>query len=157
MTLSSSVKVPAALFLLSFIGLLSPYAESEEGRWELIGKSRTDTCWYIDTETISYSSRGIVSAWVKTVPDKATTDYGEDVERTEGILRKIQERYFGDYEYTEGLWELDCSKNMFRLLYFCAYNKKDEIITSSLTSDAEWSFIIPGSVGEIIQEAVCKK
>jgi hypothetical protein len=139
------------------IGLLPPYANSEEERWKLAGKSRTDTLWYIDTESISYPSKDVVSVWVKTVPENTATGYVEGTESTDDILKKIQEKYFGDYKYTEGLWELDCARSMFRLLYFCVYSKGNKVITSPLTPDAEWSSIIHGSVGESIQEAVCKR
>ncbi len=142
-------------FMASFILLFPYYAESGEGRWKLIGKSVTETLWYTDDETVSHPAEHIVAVWVKSIPDKNRTGYTEEQEKPEVILKRIQERYFGNYEYTEGLWELDCSKSLFRLLYFCAYDKNGDILTSMVTPDAEWSFILPGSAGEALFEAVC--
>ena len=139
----------------SFVLLFSHYAGSEEGRWKLFGRSMTGTLWYMDTETVTRPAENIVAVWVKSVPDKTRTDATEEKEKTEAILKRIQEKYFGDYEYTDGLWELDCSKSLFRLLYFCAYNKGGDILTSRMSPDAEWSFVLPASAGEALLEAVC--
>lgn len=157
MKIAFSTMVITSLIQVSIIVSLSPNAKAGEERWELIGKSMTDTLWYIDTETISQPSDDVVSVWVKCIPEKADTDFSEREETTEEILKKIQTRNFGDYGYTEGLWELECSKTMYRILYFCVYNRTGEIVTSTLTPDAEWSFIIPESVGETLLEAVCKR
>ena len=138
-----------------FVALLSAAARPEETRWKLIGKSETETQWYIDTETISRPTETSVSVWVKSIPDKLHADEPEGTESTEAILKRIQERYFGDYDRTEALWELDCSRAMFRLLYFCAYSRNGEPLVSILTPDAEWSFILPKSAGESVREAVC--
>lgn len=146
-----------AITVLSLLTLApsSARAESDEGRWKLIGKSKTDTLWYIDTSTLSRPSKDIVSVWVKTVPAKTDKEFLEEEESIANILKKIQARSFGDYEYTEALWEVNCSTATFRLLYFAAYNNRDEMITSILTPAAEWSSIVDGSVAETLREAVC--
>ncbi len=141
----------------SFVLLSSHYAGSEEGRWKLFGRSMTGTLWYMDTETVTRPAENIVAVWVKSIPDKTSADDMEEKEKTEAVLKRIQEKYFGDYEYTDGLWELDCLKSLFRLLYFCAYNKNSGILTSRLAPDAEWSFTLPGSAGEALLEAVCTR
>jgi len=152
-----TILILAAALLVSLAGCASFITKPGEGEWKFIGKSRTGTSWYIDRETASGPSGDIITAWVKSIPEKVNTEYEGEEESPETILKKIQGKYFGDYEYTEGLWELDCARNMLRLLYFCAYNKENEIITSYLTPDAGWSYIIQGSVGEAIQEVVCRR
>lgn len=142
--------------LLAAVPVLVSAAGPEAGRWEMIGKSRTGTCWYVDIETPARGRGDPVSFWLKSVPDKASSGLPEDAEQTEDILKRIQERYFGDYEYTEALWELSCTRPAFRILYFCAYDVTGAPIFSRLTPDAEWSLILPGSVGEIIFEALCR-
>jgi hypothetical protein len=142
----------------SFLLLLLPHsAEPGEGRWKLFGKSLTGTSWYMDTETVSRPSENVVAVWVKSVPDKTGTDQTEEPEETEAILKRIQGKYFGAYEYTEGLWELDCSKSLFRLLYFCAYEQNGDILVSRISPDAEWSFVLPGSAGEALAAVVCPR
>jgi hypothetical protein len=153
---SFPINVLAAALLVSLVACASLSTKPEAGEWKLIGKSRTGTSWYIEKESASVPSGGIISVWVKSIPEMLNTDEGEE-ESTEIILKKIQGKYFGDYAYTEGLWELDCARNMFRLLYFCAYDKENKIITSNLSPDAEWSHIMQGSAGETIQEVVCRK
>jgi len=157
MKVSLPVNVLAVALLVSLVGCASLTTRPGAGEWKFIGKSRTGTSWYIERETASGPSGDIITLWVKSIPEKVNTEYGGNDESTETILKNIQEKYFGDYEYTEGLWELDCARNMFRLLYFCAYSKENKIITSYLTPDAGWSYIIQGSVGETIQEAMCSR
>jgi hypothetical protein len=106
---------------------------------------------------MSHPSQNLVSVWVKSVPDpdRKASGEAEDGEGTEDILKRLQERYFGDYGHTEALWEIDCLRASFRLLYFSGYRLDGGILFSTLTPDAEWSLIIPGSVGETVREAVC--
>ncbi len=146
-----------AILFSIILAVSLPSARSEEERWKSIGKSKTGTRWFIDTDTLARPSENLVSVWVRSVPDpeKSPPVEPEDMENTEDTLKRIQERYFGEYGYTEALWELDCSSAMFRLLYFCAYSGDNETLSSTLTPDAEWSFIMPGSVGEILRESVC--
>lgn len=97
----------------------------------------------------------IASVWVRSIPDRPVNDRKAEKQTPGAVLKDIQEKYFGDYAYTEGLWEIDCPKAMFRILYFCAYTTEGSVLFSSLTPDAGWSFIIRGSVGETLREAVC--
>ena len=148
-----SLIVVAAFFSLTLLSLR--HADAEEGRWKLFGKSVTETLWHLDTETVSRPSERVVAVWVKSVPDRARTPETEGTERTEAVLKRIQEKYFGDYAYTEGLWELDCPRALFRLLYFCAWDKNGLILDSRITPEAPWSFILPGSAGDALRETVC--
>ncbi len=149
-----SAGLASAIFLLVMM-FASVAMSSKDGKWKLIGKSKTETLWYIDTESLSGRPGSIISVWVKAVPARADTDFLEGEESTELILKKIQQRNFGDYEYTEGLWELDCPRAMFRLLYFAAFNKLDEVIASILTPQAEWSSIVHGGISETTYESLC--
>ena len=157
MKASFTFNILAAALLVSLAGCASLTTRPEAGEWKFLGKSRTDTSWYIEKEPASGPSGDIITVWVKSIPEKVNTEYEGEEESTETILKKIQGKYFGEYEYTEGLWELDCARSMFRLLYFCTYNKENKINTSHLTPDAEWSYIIQGSVEETIQEVECRK
>ena len=152
---TTALKALSALLLVFILGLPLSWAGPGEGRWRLIGRSTTDTLWYIDTATITYPSKDIVSVWIKSIPAKSYTAESEDARQTGTLLRQIQERYFGDYEVTEGLWEFNCSQIMFRILYFSACDRNGDTITSTLSPDAGWSSIMPGSVGEVVHEAVC--
>lgn len=147
--------------VLIFVCLLSLSVESRSAnageygeRWKLAGVSRTDTLWYIDNETISASS-GVFSFWVRSVPDNAGTVNEDKETPPKQVLKDIQERNFGDYEYTEALWEIDCTNDKFRILYFAAYGRNGEGLNSSLTPDAPWTTVIQGSASETLWETVC--
>ncbi len=157
MKLNPSVQHLTVFLTVILVALLPSRSHPEENRWKFIGKSGTETRWYIDIKSMSHPSHNLVSVWVRSVPDPDWNYSGtmEDGEGTEEILKRIQERYFGDYGHTEALWEIDCLMVSFRLLYFSAYRRDGEILFSTHTPDAEWSLIIPGSVGEIVPETVC--
>jgi hypothetical protein len=142
------------LFLLFLCAL---NADAEAGRWKLFGKSMTGTRWHMDTETITRPSPEIVSVWVRSIPDKVITDDGQEEEEPGTVLKRIQEKYFGEYEYAEGLWELECSKSLFRLLYFCVYSRNGDIVTSRVSPDSEWAAVLPGSAGEALLSTVCAR
>lgn len=144
-----------AVIILSLTLVFSAESMASE-RWKFIGKSKTETLWFVDIESLSGLPASIISVWLKSIPARTDTDFLEGEESTEVILKKIQERNFGDYEYTEGLWELDCSRVLFRLLYFAAFNKRNVIIASSLTPEAEWSSIVHGGVSETMYETLCR-
>ncbi len=148
-------RILLSLWLFIFFVFLSDPVHSEERNWRFIGTSKTETVWYIDIDNLDRLSGDIISVWLKTVPARTDADFVEGEENTESILKKIQARSFGDYEYTLGLWEMDCSKTVFRILYFAAYGKQDEVVASSLTTDAEWSSIVPGSVSETMYDRLC--
>jgi len=154
--MSWSGKILIALFLIALMGLFSSDAQSEEGRWKEVGKSRTDTKWYIDATSASRTSGNSISVWVRSIPDKSDAKDNGGEGHAWRIMKEIQAKYFGTYEFTDGLWELDCSRGMFRVLYFVAYDKNGQIITSLLTPDAHWEFIIPESAGESLQKGLCK-
>lgn len=139
-----------SLFILS-CGLTN--AEAGE-RWTLVGKSQTETKWYINMDSLSGIYGPAFSFWVRSIPDKTATEKEED---TEEILRGIQRRNFGDYDYTEALWQIDCEKCVTRVLYFVAYQKDGQRSAELLTPEAPWAEIIPGSPGAAFMDAVCGK
>lgn len=53
------------------------------------------------------------------------------------------------------LEEMDCSGKRRRLLTVTAYSKSGNPIASYTPSYAEWSYVIPGTVGENIYKFVC--
>ena len=142
--------MPVLLF-----GLLAPCPAQCEEEWKAVGKSKTDTLWYINANPVFSSDKEIVSVWVKSVPDNTLPSPAEGDESIETILKDIQKRHFGEYDHTEALWEIDCCRCTFRILYFIARDRKGGTVTSSLTPDAPWAPVVPGSVGETLQEKVC--
>jgi hypothetical protein len=151
----SSLTALNLLLTILFLGLVAPLPVSGEEEWREVGKSKTDTRWYIDNKTVCSSGEGIIAVWVKSLPDDAALSPAEGEESTEDILKDIQKRHFGEYDHTEALWEIDCSRCASRILYFIARDRKGGTVTSSLTPDAPWAPAVPGSVSETLQEDVC--
>jgi hypothetical protein len=154
---SLSLSVLRLLMTSLILGLLAPCPVPGEEAWRAVGKSKTDTRWYIDDKTVFPSGTGIVAAWIKSVPDNSFHPPGQAEESTEAVLRDIQKRHFGEYDHTEALWEIDCSRCMFRILYFIALDEKGGTVTSTLTPDARWAPVAPGSVSETLREDLCGK
>lgn len=144
----------ALLYMLVSCASLPPHAGLYEGRWTLIGKSRTETRWYVDRGSMVRTPEGALCLWIKTVPEQPD-DITEEKEGTYGIFREIQERYFGDYGYTESLWEVDCSGPMYRVLYFGVHNRAGEVVVTTITPHAPWSHVLSGGVAEAVYETIC--
>jgi Surface-adhesin protein E len=147
--------VPGLLLPVLLFGLLVPCPASGEEEWRAVGQSKTDTRWYIDDRPVFSPDKEIVSVWVKSVPDNTFHSPAKAEQRIEAVLKDIQKRHFGEYDHTEALWELDCCRGTFRILYFIARDRQGGTVTCSLTPDAPWAPVIPGSVGETLQEELC--
>ncbi|MBI4777510.1 hypothetical protein HY792_01085 [Candidatus Desantisbacteria bacterium] len=104
-------------------------------RWEFIGNDVSGGYWYIDTKTLSYLSGNIIRVWIMKIPEKGSEDYG----------------------YQNSLDEIDCSKNMYRVLSSIDHSDDGNVLSSWDDNRSEWSVIEPSSMMEGLQETVCKK
>lgn len=59
------------------------------------------------------------------------------------------------YNTAKGLEEMDCRGKRFRTLTVTAYSKSGNPIGSYTSSYAEWSYVIPGTLGESMYKFVC--
>ncbi|OFO30076.1 hypothetical protein HMPREF3052_02825 [Neisseria sp. HMSC056A03] len=59
------------------------------------------------------------------------------------------------YNTTKRLEEMDCSGKRSRILTITLYSKSGNSIGSETASYAEWSYVIPGTVGESMYKFVC--
>lgn len=59
------------------------------------------------------------------------------------------------YDKAKMLEEMDCSGKRHRILTATVYSKSGKSIGSETASYAEWSYVIPGTVGESMYKFVC--
>ena len=59
------------------------------------------------------------------------------------------------FNTTKTLREMDCSSKRFRMLTVTAYSKSGNFIGSETPSYAEWSYVIPGTSGELMYKFIC--
>ena len=132
--------------MLAIIGLtLLLNAEAWGEDWKYLGQN-DDRLFFYYPENITHPSRGVVRACGK-------TDYTE-----KGIIRMV-EKFGSRYEnlkYSLDLWELKCAQNTIRILATTHYSRNGEVLDSKKNDHAKWKSIVPGSVEDSLQKAVCK-
>ena len=115
--------------------------------WKLFAETQTDIgIFYYDAGNITHPSKHIVRTWIKLV-------YYKDGVALQ--VKKLGKRY-EDLSYTLNLLEVDCAAKKQRVLQSTSYSKDGNIISSNQSQEAEWSFINPGSIGEVLYKTVCK-
>ncbi len=119
--------------------------------WEVISETDEDT-WYVDKRTMSHPSKDIVKVWSKRVPAKESNSLSAIKE----ILMK-RGKAFATYEYTKALFEVDCSKDMYRILSISHFDAKGKEIDSFKYPNAEWKSIDADSVNDALKMEVCEK
>jgi len=80
-------------------------------------------------ETI-IKEKNVVRTWVKKVNLNAT-----------------EIRDYGDYDYAKSLYEFDLKNNKYRVLQYVSYYK-DEVLDDENYPNAEWEYIVPGTIVE---------
>ncbi len=115
--------------------------------WRLFAETQANIGMiYYDAANITHPSKDIVRTWTRLV-------YSKD-----GVAMQVKERgkRYEDLSYTLNLLEVNCGTNKNRVLESTSYARDEKVISSSLSRQAEWSSINPGSMGEILYKTVCK-
>lgn len=85
-------------------------------------------------KTLEKDKKGIIKVWIKEVN-----------------LKEINERGAGEYDYLKSLYEFDLKSKKFRILQQSTqYNS--EFVTSENYPNAEWQFVAPETIAEIMVE-----
>jgi hypothetical protein len=131
-----------------FIGLLIfGCAGKRAPDWRLFAETQADIgIIYYDAANITHPSKHIVRTWVRLVYSK------------EGVALQVKQlgKRYEDLSYALILMEVDCAAKKQRVLQSASYSRAGSVISSNQSQKAEWSFINPGSIGEILYKTVCK-
>ena len=135
-----------------FVGSVTVYAQSEEGKWTLVGFTKYRDAIFINKNSISYPSHDMATAWARIEPSEKSKYYRE-IKKELKKSKKPTKRF----KYTEILNEIDCAGNRIRYMKIVYFSKEDNVIHSSSRTEPEWKKIHPGSLWENMQKAVCNK
>lgn len=125
------------LYIVFFISMfVSLYISKDviSADWTFVGKAKNNGSWYYDAESISFLPNNIIQVWAKHIPNEAAT-------------RR--------YVYSLTLWEVNCKDNTLNILAVMAYNDKDEAIYSEKAPKPNPDYIVPASIGYVMQKTVC--
>lgn len=100
--------------------------------------------------------------WLGNDSNNTNTIFGDADSRT-GNSAWFETRYTKPQRYGNGeffntvksLEEMDCSGKRHRLLTLTWYSKSGNFIGSYTPSYAEWSYVIPGTLGESTYKFIC--
>ena len=107
---------------------------------------------YINEKSLSRSTDGTVSLWVKMVPEEGS---GLMYEARNHLMQDGKVYQALKYDYTGLLSEIDCSRRRHRELIIIMYDVNKNIVHSLETSAASWKDIPPESNFELVLAAVC--
>ena len=100
-----------------------------------------------DQENIEALSADILRVWQRWVPLPKKV---KEMVQEDGLR-------YANWDHTLFLTEIDCGKGLQRILQFTEYDTSGNVAYTEAYSDSSWIFIIPGSVGEALSEAICPK
>ncbi len=127
-------------------GLLILYSQEAWGGspWKYYGTNE-DGSYYYDAETMTRPSKDMVRVWVQS----AYTD--------QGISHWVRGggEEFQNLGYTLVLIELNCVDRSVRSLQIVFYSKNAEVLNP--INAKEWEFFAPGSMSEVLYEALCNQ
>lgn len=113
---------------------------------------------------LGLATPAVAADWVLVGYNNNATEFGDADSRTgnsawfETRYAKPQKHGNGKFYNTDkALLEMDCSGKRFRVLTVTWYSKSVNSIGSATPSYAEWSYVIPGTVGEAQYEFVCNR
>ncbi len=138
---SLSVKLGVIL-----VGLfILTYAEVWGADWKSYGRNDFGE-YYYDAESVNHLPNNIVSVWTKEISSQKSI---VDMVNRLGIV-------YSDLGYINTLWKVYCVGRKFRAVEEVCYSKSNSFIDSPNVSEAEWKFIIPDSMLEVLSKVVCK-
>ena len=140
---SLAVKVGVILIGLAIFGSAKVWGAD----WKLIAEPTIDIGpFYYDASSINRPSKDIVRVWEKQVHSaKSVSEYAEKLGKSFGML-----------SYTATYIEFNCKEKTSDILSIINFSKDGSILLST-QPHAEWTFINPESVFEILFEIVCKQ
>lgn len=115
---------------------------------------------------LGLATPAVAADWVLVSIDskEAYTIIGDADSRTDDRAwfetRFIKPQKIGDgkfYNTTKSLEEMDCSGGRRRILSITAYSKSGKSIVSDTSPYAEWSYVIPDTIGENLYKFVCNR
>jgi len=128
-------------FIFSILLLFKGSASGSESNWVKINTNYlTDA--YLDTSSISRTKKRMHLVWIKLVA-RYDNVFSEDYEM-DGIDHVLLE------------YEIDCGKNMYKLLVYRLFKKDDSLMGSEdFKNTAEFTPIPPDTVEQRVEEVIC--
>lgn len=125
------------------------YAPKED--WKTVSKTGDPCRFEYDANRISYGSASRVLVWVRTSvgPGCKATEEGRKT------VEKLGKEYAG-YEFNADLYEVDCARNIFKLVETLHMTKDGKVI-GMVKHKGQEGEIPAGSVIDRVREEVCKR
>ncbi|GEM_PF-5265565 len=125
------------------------FSSSAADGWEEISRTDEDV-WYIDMKSISRQPKGILKVTAKRVPVRGSKSFT----MIQGILQKGG-KDVKSYAFTETEFEIDCSKDVYRILNNRHFDMKEKEIEAFKYPNSEWKSVEPDSVPEYMKTDLC--
>jgi hypothetical protein len=123
--------------------------------WTTVGSTNDSTVSY-NIKTVRRLNGNIVRAWIKNELKDDTPETRADYlrNRTAQSLRTFG---YQNYSHTLELDEYNCTKGEGRVLSRVDYDAKGNVIDSTTSKNAEWTYVVPDSIGDSLFRALCRR
>jgi hypothetical protein len=116
--------------------------------WKFFNSDANGNLWFYDAQSIS-REQDSVKVWVKFVlSDKTKNEYFKNFPKNPSM---------GNTSYSKDRWEINCSKNIKRVLSSIWCDTEDHIIMNKDYPNYPFSEVIADSIGANLVEIVCKQ
>lgn len=127
------------LFLFLFLTAFCFSAFADDEKWSYFATNAKNTKYYLNQKSVRYVDKGLAKLWVRIVFSK---------EEAEGEYKGLKELMV--------LWELDCSKRVYRETQ--GLKVLEDGKQMRMRPDSEWKTVAPDTVAEYLyDEMICKK
>jgi hypothetical protein len=127
----------ALIFLMLFAPLSSLFAQD----WTYFGKSKYGNKQYFKLHSEAINTKKI---WIK--------EEGNNLKMVNNKNKIVS--YAG---YNLSLYNVDCVDRKLSLMQVDHYNLKDDLLQSSEGYEFKWIYMSPGSLGDMVIDAACKR
>jgi len=98
----------------------------------------------------------IVRAWIKAALKDDTQQTKSEFLRNRSS-QSLRTFGYENYSHALELDEYNCTKGERRVLSRIDYDAKGDVIDSMTSKNAEWTYVVPDSIGESLFRALCRR
>lgn len=121
--------------------------------WTLIASTNDGYEFDLNKKPLN-AKNGIVKIWVRM---RIRPSFNTITRKRLENVRQLKNTKYEFYLYSKYLEEFDCNEKKIRTLSFIDYNEDGTALSSVELKNAEWSYIVPESIGEEKLNCACKK
>ena len=142
-------------FLIGFAILVCSllYGNTEGATWKLFNQGETSSYYYFPG-TMKIASSGIVSVWVRSIP-QSENEIKKILEEREGMGVRLK-KDLKNFGYSHFFIKFHCKERKMKIVHEKIFNKDGFLLTSYFVPP-HWKTLDQGSFPNVLSDIVCPK